>query len=168
MAALAFRQNVGVSIAWRQPPELYCLDPTHFVTWLLVNLPHLCIPHNPPHLLPILFSLCWFCSPVPVLLRIFPVVSCPPCPVQPCQAWLPACFPLQGRFCLLHFILLIKSTFSWTTESWTTTLSLHPITLTELQLLGLDDGILEFLKGKNSFTLDLVNKYMFLNEFVND
>ncbi len=30
-----------------------CLDPTHLVTWLLVNLPHLCFPHYPPHLLPL-------------------------------------------------------------------------------------------------------------------
>ncbi len=30
-----------------------CLDPTHLVTWLLVNLPHLCLSHYPPHLLPL-------------------------------------------------------------------------------------------------------------------
>ncbi len=29
------------------------LDPTHLVTWLLVNLPHLCFPRHPPHLLPL-------------------------------------------------------------------------------------------------------------------
>ncbi len=95
-----------------------CLDPTHLVTWLLVNLPHLCIPHYPPHLLPI-YSPC-VCNPVPVRHHMYPV--------QPCQAWLPACFHLRGSFCLFvclfyFIILLIKSPFSCTTES-----SLHPFT----------------------------------------
>ncbi len=30
-----------------------CLDSTHLVTWLLVNLPHLCLSRYPPHLLPL-------------------------------------------------------------------------------------------------------------------
>ncbi len=30
-----------------------CLDPTHLVSWILVNLSHLCIPRYPPLLIPL-------------------------------------------------------------------------------------------------------------------
>ncbi len=41
------------------------------------------------------------CSPVPVRRRCYPVS----CPVLPCQALLPVCFPLRGGFCLMLFVL---------------------------------------------------------------
>ncbi len=51
--------------------HVYCLDPAHLVTWLLVHLPHLCFPRYPPHLLPI-YSSC-VCNPVPVCFGLFAV-----------------------------------------------------------------------------------------------
>ncbi len=41
------------------------------------------------------------CSPVPVRRRCYPIS----CPVLPCQALLPVCFPLWGGFCLMLFVL---------------------------------------------------------------
>ncbi len=80
-------------------PDYWLICPTcvHLVTLLICSLYNL-----------LLFAVpCWF------------VVECIlSCPVQPCQAWLPACFPLRGSFCLFILVLYInESPFSCTTES---------------------------------------------------
>ncbi len=88
------------------------LDPTHLVTCLLINFPQLfslvtllvCSLYN----LLVFAVPCWF-----VIVWCMPYVGSSLyvlCPVQPC----PVCqsvFPLRGCFCLLYFLLLIKSQF---------------------------------------------------------
>ncbi len=82
-----------------------CLDPTHLVTWLLINLPHLCFLIT--LLICSLYNLlvfavpCWFVVECPWK---YPVVSCLPCPALPCPALsslVASCpvFPLRGSFC---------------------------------------------------------------------
>ncbi len=76
-----------------------CLDPTHLVSWLLLNLPHLCplvtLLICSLYNLLVFAVLCQFV--ITCVLFSFVLSSLvQPCPVQPCQAWLPACFPLRG------------------------------------------------------------------------
>ncbi len=81
-------------------PDYWLICPTcvYLITLLICSLYNLLVFAVP----------CWF---VVECRRMYPVVSClpcpvQPCPVQPCQAWLPACFPLRGSFCLFCFILM--------------------------------------------------------------
>lgn len=75
-------------------PSCLLSNPTHFVTWLLVHLPHLCLPHYPPHLLPI-YTPC-VCKPVPVCWQMFPVYTLP-VPVLPTNQ-VASLFPLRGKY----------------------------------------------------------------------
>ncbi len=70
-----------------------CLDPIHLVTtWLLVNLPHLCLPRYPPHCS--LYNLLVFAVPCQFVFNV--TIECIlflPCLVKPCQL---SCFPPTG------------------------------------------------------------------------
>ncbi len=105
--------------------HVYCLDPTPLVTWLLVNLPHLCFPRY-------LLICSLFNRLVFAILCEF-VVECCVCALCPAQ---PVCFPLQGSFCLFLFIfiLLIKALFCLHLSPQSPSLHLH-LTALELKLL---------------------------------
>ncbi len=63
-----------------------------------------CCPSLPSSFAPYLFSLCLKSCASSFLYQPW---LCPalPCPVQPCQDLLPACFTLQGSFVLFYFII---------------------------------------------------------------
>ncbi len=77
-----------------------CLDPTHLVTWLLVNLPHLSFLVT--LLICSLYNLLVFAVLCQFIIDVTLVVSCPalPCPALPCLlACQLSCFTLRCSFC---------------------------------------------------------------------
>ncbi len=74
-----------------------CLDPTHLVTWLLVNLPHLSSLIT--LLICSLYNLLVFAVLCQFIIDVTLVVSCPalPCPALPCPA-----LPCPALPCLFY------------------------------------------------------------------
>ncbi len=123
-----------------------CLDPTHLVTWLLINFPQLlslitliiCSLYNLVFAVPCGFvTICWvvyvLCPVQSSPVQSSPVQSSPvqSSPVQ--SSPVQSAFPLRGSFCLfvcfVLFIVVIKST-RFTSCIWVLASSI-PSTLTE-------------------------------------